>query len=88
MVVSAACPSLPQRWEQSDVLRQDPTRGCAGGSGEGLLLSRRGEHSSQEHPCQECTDALQMLPRLLTKAEIDTINKLFAKFLREGTPPD
>lgn len=32
-------------------------------------------------------DALQMLPFLLTKAEIDTINKLFVKFLSKGKKP-
>lgn len=57
------------------------------GSGEGLLLSCWGEHSLPGASMPRVHDALQMLPLLLTKAEIDTINKLFVKFLSEGKKP-
>lgn len=57
------------------------------GSGDGLLLSRWGEHSLPGASMPRVHDALQMLPFLLTKAEIDTINKLFVKFLSKGKKP-
>lgn len=57
------------------------------GSGDGLLLSRWGELNLPGTPMPRVHDALQMLPLLLTKAEIDTINKQFVKFFSEGKKP-
>lgn len=79
-ILHRGCPW--RSWGQRDVLTS--RMGWGLGSGDGLLLSRWGELSLPGTPMPRVHDALQMLPPLLTKAEIDTINKQFVKFFSEG----
>jgi len=88
-VVPTPCHSLLHCWDRRMCSGRTPSEDVMGVWGVGMgCFSHAGESTaSQEHPCQEVHDVLQMLSFLLTKAEIDTINKLFVKFLSEGKKP-
>lgn len=89
--VIVPAPSTASRTAGSRRMRsgRTPSEDAMGalGSADGRLLSRWGENSLPGASMPRVHDALQMLPLLLTKAEIDTINKLFVKFLNEGKKP-